>query len=319
MANAATPTAPKERKEVDINGEKVFENSREHHFLIQEFDLAKKYMFELATENLVRELPILEVIGTRSIPIKHQKFKPFQNIVFTSQIIWKGQRRVVRYYDGCDSIFADKQPKEKETIDQFVKQTRQRQFLEGKFGVNGDEKMLLFYMYICSWNAASDFRTRTADAIFVSIDTASKISFEVSKLDQIDKARDLAKNASESKMLIHSAYLGIPVTDYDSGNDLTPEEIRIEYRKAAIKDSAGFIESYGNKKIELKYYINKALEKGLINTSFNPNKAAWKNSNSEICDISGLRSTEGISEKLFEFSQLAEGEEFVIQLRALFD
>lgn len=95
--------------------------------------------------------------------------------------------------------------------------------------------------------------------------------------------------------------------------------MRIEYRKAAIRDSSGFIESYGNKKLEVKYYINKALETGLINTKFNPNKALWKSSNNEICDISGLRSTEGISEKLFEFSQLSEGEEFAIQLRALFD
>lgn len=319
MAQAATKPAPKEKVEIEISGEKVFEGSREHYFLIQEFDPAKKYMFELANENPVREFPIVEVIGLRSIPIRHQKFKPFQNIVFTSQIIWKGQRRIVRYYDGCDSIFVDKQPKDKETIEQFQKQTRQRAFLEGKFGVNGDERMLLLYMLISSWNAKSEFRTRAADAIFVSMDTAAKITAETSKLDEIDTARELAKNATETKMMIHAAYLGISTMDYDSGNDKTPEEIRIEYRKAAIRDSSGFIESYGNKKLELKYYIGKALEKGLINTKFNPNKALWTNSNSEICDISGLRSTEGISEKLFEFSQLSEGEEFAIQLRALFD
>ena len=58
--------------------------------------------------------------------------------------------------------------------------------------------------------------------------------------------------------------------------------------------------------------------KGLISNKFNPNKATWANSNNVICDISGLRSNEAIGEKLFEFSQLSEGEEFVIQLRALF-
>lgn len=319
MAQAATKPAPKDRVEIEVSGEKVFEGSKEHLFLAQEFDPFKKYMFELATENQVREMPILEMLGTRAIPIRHQKFKPFQNIVFTSQIIWKGQRRVTRYYDGCDTIFVDKQPKDKETIEQFQKQTRQRFFLEGKFGANGDERMLLLYMLICSWNAKSEFRTRAADAIFVSMDTAAKITSETSKLDEIDTARDLAKNASETKMMIHAAYLGISTMDYDSGNDMTPAEIRIEYRKAAIRDSSGFIESYGNKKLEIKYFINKAMEKGLINTKFNPNKAIWTNSNNEICDISGLRSTEGISEKLFEFSQLSEGEEFAIQLRALFD
>jgi hypothetical protein len=319
MAQAATKPAPKERVEIEINGEKVFENSKEHMFLIQEFDPNKKYMFELATENIMRELPIMEVIGLRAIPLKHQRFKPYLNIVLTSQIIWKGQRRIVRYYDGCDTIFGDKQPKEKETIDQYIKQTRQRVFLEGKFVALGDERMLLLYLLICSWNARSEFRTRAANEIFVSVDVVANLKFEMSKLDQIDHARDLAKEATEQKMLIHAAYLNIPTTDYDSGNDLTPEQIRLEYRKAAIRDSEGFIESYGNKKIEIKYYINKALEKNIINTRLNPNKAVWNNSGNVICDISGLRSNEGISEKLFEFSQLSEGEEFVIQLRALFD
>jgi hypothetical protein len=324
MAQAATKTAPKEKVEkveIELEGwnEKVFEGSKEHLALTQEFDPFKKYMFELANENPERELPVLEVIGTRSIPIRHQKYKPFLNIVFTSQIIWKGQRRILRYYDGCDTIFADKQPKEKETIDQFVKQTKRRDFLEGKFGANGDERMLLIYLNICSWNAKSEFRTRSADQIFVSLDVAQKVSLEASKLDEIDHARDLAKNATEMKMKIHASYLGIPMIDYDSGNELTQEEIRIAYRKAAIRDASGFIESYGNKKLEIKYFIDKALADGLINTKFNPNKALWAKSNSEICDISGLRSNEGISEKLFEFSQLSEGEEFAIQIRALYD
>lgn len=317
MANATTLVAPKKDELVEIEGHSVKKGSKEHIFLTTEFDADKKYMFELAEPNLERELPIIDVREKRPLP--HQKFKPYQNIVLTSQIVWNGSRVNIRYYDGCDSIFVSQQPKEKDVIDQFIKQTRVRAFLEGKFGANGDEKMLLRYMIICSWNGESEFRTRTANSIFKPLDKSRQALAEASRLDQIETALQYAKEASEPKMLIHSHYLGISKTDYDSGNDLTPKEIRTAYRQWAIKNSAEFIKSYGNKNIEVKYYIDKAVEKGLISNKFNPNKATWKDSNTVICDVSGLKSNEAISEKVFEFSQTEEGEEFKLQLTALFN
>lgn len=318
MANAtSTLVAPKKDEIVEIEGHSVKKDSKEHQFLLLDFDPDIKYMFELAEPNLERELPIIDVREKRPVP--HQKFKPYQNIVLTSQIVWNGSRVNIRYYDGCDSIFVSQQPKEKDVIDQFIKQTRVRAFLEGKFGANGDEKQLLRYLTICSWNGLSEFRTRSANSIFIPLDKGKQALAEASKLDQTETALSYAKEASETKMLIHANYLGIATVDSDSGNELTPKEIRIEYRKRALRDSAYFIESYGNKNIETKYYIDKALEKGLINNKFNPNKATWQKSNSVICDISGLKTNEAIAVKLFEFSSTEEGEEFKIQLAALFN
>lgn len=316
MADALTPSAPAKEKIIKVEGHEVKEGSKEHLLLTMTFDPDIKYMFELAEPNIEREMPIIDVREKRAVP--HQKFKPYLNIVFTSQIVWNGQRVNIRYYDGCDTIFVSQQPKEKDIIDQFIKQTRVRAFLEGKFGVNGDEKRLLQYLFICSWNGLSEFRTRSANAIFVPLDKGKQALAESNKLDQTEKALAYAKEASEAKMLMHSHYLGIPTTDYDSGNELTPEEIRTAYRKRALQDADKFIESYGNKNIETKYYIDKALEKGLINNKFNPNKATWGTSNTVICDISGLKSNEAIAEKLFEYSSTEEGEEFKIQLAALF-
>ena len=320
MAQAAI-TAPSKAKKITIMGEEVIEDSKEHLALAlaEEFDPLKKYMFQSANENIERELPIYELRGTRSYPIPHKKFKPYQNVIFTSQIIWNKTRRMIRYYAGCDTIFADKQPKDKDLIDQYKSQTEPLRLLEGKFGIMGVEKMQLLYCNICAWNARSPFRAQNADAIFVPINPDEQVSNELSRLDEIDNARDLAKNAPEKKMLIHAAYLGIPTTDWDSGNELTPAEIRVEYRKAAIRDAKNFTESYGNKKLEIKYYIDQALKDGLISNKSNPNKATWAKSNSEICDISGLKSPEAIADKLFEYSETPEGEEFVIQLKALYD
>lgn len=308
MANALVKDAP-EKKEKALTKEELV--------LSQNFDAGKKYMFELAAHNLEREFPVIDMRSKKPIP--HVKFPPYRNIVLTSQIVWNGSRRMIRYYDGCTSIFVDEQPKEKETIDQLIRQTIRRNFVDGKFGVFGDEKMLLLYMNICSWNAESEFRTRTADMVFIPSNKDKQALVESTKLDEQEEAMKLAKEASETKMMIHANYLGIPSVDYDSGNDLTTKEIRTAYRKKALTEPANFIESYGNKKIETRYYIDKALQTGLIHNKFNPNKATWSKSNTEICDISGLKSNEAIAEKLFEFSNLEEGEEFAVQLKALYN
>lgn len=299
--------------------EVVKKDSNEHIYLSKTYDVEKKYMFQLAQEIPEPEYPVVIVTGSKARVATHKRFSVYRNLTYTSQITWKGQRRGIRYYDGCDTIFIDKQPKDKDSIDQFIRQTRRRFFNEGKLGVYGDEKMLLLYMMMCSWNGDSPFKTRTANAIFISTDTDKIISAESNRLDKAEKALELAKKSSASKMKIHADYLGIATIDYDSGNDLTEKELRIEYRKRALEDPDGFIASYDNKSMEVKYLIDKALERGVINNKHNSNSATWGTNNTVICDISGLISMESIAQKIFEFSQTEEGAEFVIQLRAVIE
>lgn len=331
MADALAPDAPlkKERKarEPKKKEEKIISQgavkedrkpTKEELTLAQKFDPKKKYMFELAGQNLERELPVLSVLGRKTTKEPHLKFRPYNNIVFTSQIVWNGERRIIRYYDGCTSLFVDDQPKEPDTIKQLIKQTRRRVFLEGKFGCFGDERMLILYLTICSWNVESEFRTRTASEVFRPSNPDRLATEESNKMDAIEKALGLAREAGVLKMKVHAAYLGIPEMDYDSGNELTEKEIRTLYRKSAANDPIKFIESYGNKAIEIKYFIDKALREGTISNKGNANKAVWKGSGTVICDISGLKSHVAIADRLFEFSQEEDGEEFEIQLKALY-
>lgn len=290
---------------------------KEEAFLAQEFDPQKKYMFELAEKNLPREKPVIDMHTMRAAPPK--PYIPYRNIVLASMIIWKGQREMIRYYDGCDTIFAKDQPKDKDVIAQFQAQTLKRQFIDGKFGCYGDERMLLLFLLACSFNGKSDFRTRSADVVYIPTDAAAKAVAEEERLNQIEQALELAKNATEAKMMIHADYLGIPLEDFDSGNPLSKKEIRTAYRLEASRDAKRFIESYGNKALETKYYIKKALVAGLIDTHTNANKALWKSSSREICDISGLKNFDAILERLLEFSLLEDGEEFKIQVMALYN
>jgi hypothetical protein len=314
MANATT-LAPLKKEFIEVEGLKVIKDSNEHRALLQEFDPLKKYVFQLAAENMHTEKPVIDAKTQRPLP--HKRFKPLQNLIMTSQIVWNNGRIGIRYYDGCESIFVSQQPKEKDVIDQLIQSTRRRNFIEGKLVVDGYEKMLLLYLSICSWNSESNFKTTTSSAIFTPQNSDKLATAESDKLDMIEEAMTYAREATLTKMLIHSAFLGIPNTDYDSGNELTEKEIRTEYRKAASKNPKLFIESYGNKTLEVKYYIEKALVSGVISNKFNPNKATWGKGNTVICDISGLKSNDAIAQRLFEFSQTELGEEFAVQLKAL--
>ena len=317
MANA--PTLEKEPAPLKKEAKQTLEQEyldRVKNPLNNFYDPSKTYVYQLSQRNQEREQPIIDARTNR--PSGHQEFKPFHNIVFTSQIIWGGQRRMMRYYDGCTTPFVDEQPQDKETIELLIQQTQPRAFLNGKFGDTGDNKWLLFYMDVCSWNTGSPFRTKTASQVFFSKNSDASLLKKATKIDQLEEAMKLAKEATDVKMKIHSNYLGLPFTDYDSGNDLSEKELRLQYRDAAVNEPTKFIESYGNKSIEIKYYINKALTDGTIANSHNPNKATWGTNHSEICDISGLKGHDAISDRLYSFSQTEQGEEFLIQLKALY-
>jgi len=313
MADATTAPLKKEKSSQE---EKVL--SKEDIALNQEFDPNKVYVFELANEVVERELPVYEIQGKRQYAMKPRKHNLYQNLVMSSQVSWNNRRRNLRYYDGCTTIFGDEQSEKREDIETYMKQTRRREFLDGKLAIRGDERMLLLYMMICSWNKDSPFKTRNSNTVFFCVNADETLAAEADIIDQQEKALEYARTVGEVKMLIHAAYLGVPKTDYDSGNELTPAQIRVLYRKKALERPKEFLDSFGNKKIELKYYIDKALEDGKISNKDNPNKATWK-SGREITDISGLKSYDAIADRLFEFSQTSDGEEFAVQLKALFN
>ena len=256
-------------------------------------------------------------------PIDTAEYKPYQNILLESAIIWDGSdgrpkgRRQIRYYDGCESIFVDEQPKDKETITAFQSATRQIHLQYGYVKVYGYETMLKYYMDICSYNANSPYRVPNAEAIFESVLT-EKINEEIeNQLDVLDEAMALAKSASDDKMIIHAKYLGVSFYDDISGNELPLKFVRINYRKNAQLNPKNFVETYNDTTIENKYLISTAIENGVINTTLVNGKALWGNGSGEICEIGSFTSNEGITQKILEYSQLKVGENFISQLKAV--
>jgi hypothetical protein len=70
------------------------------------------------------------------------------------------------------------------------------------------------------------------------------------------------------------------------------------------------VKTFNDESLELQAWIEKSLESGNINTSLIPNRAVWKPTKVEICDISGLRTDDSILNKLIEYAKSEDGEAF---------
>jgi hypothetical protein len=289
-------------------------------------DINTKFMYVLHQKNEKRGKIYDEAGNPRGEP----EYKPRRNLLLRSSILWPGGidpfsgkqrakgKHIIRYYDGCTTLFIDDQPKDKETIDQLVSNTREMVFQNGYLSVYGYETLLKNYMDWCSYNVDSPYRVPTVEIIFMLLDSEKSAKMEAEQLELVEQAMELSKKATEKKMLVHAKYLGIPFEDMKSGNQLSPSAIRTAYRKYAMDNPSGFIYSYNDKSIQTATYIQTALETGVISTTLFPNKAVWSDSKAEICDISGIKSQDGIINRLIEFSQTQEGGSFDDQLRALY-
>lgn len=288
-------------------------------------DINTRYGYVLAQKNT----PIGKVFDENGNKRGEPIYKPYMNLIFRSSIIWPGGKDpfskierprgkyILRYYDGCTTLFADDQPKDKATLDIFINSTRGLVFSNGHLFVFGYDVMLKIYMDWCSYNEDSPYRVPSVTIKFKNINTEKQMAKEAQILELEDKARDLAKNAEVNKMKIHAKYLGIAFEDETTMQELSIGAIRTSYRQFAKNSPKYFIDSYNDKTIEVSTWIKDALYTGKISTTIISNSAVWAKGNSVICDISGLKAQHLIVEKLVEFSQMDIGADFMAQLKMI--
>jgi len=289
-------------------------------------DINRKYVYVLAMKNEPRG----RVFTEDGRPIKDPEYPPRRNLLLRSSIVWPGGndpftegkvrkkgKYLIRFYDGCSTLFVDDQPRDKESIDQLVKSTRELYFINGYLEVYGYDTMLKAYMDMASWNGESPFRIATAQGIYQMLDVEKSLLEEDARIDRIELAMKYAKEAPEKKMRVHARFLNIADVDLKTSFPLSEKALRADYRKEAMRDHENFIKTYNDKTIQLRSWIEKSLDNGEISTSLIPNKAVWKAKGVEICDISGLTSREGILNRLIEVTQTEAGIEFVDILKAI--
>lgn len=304
--------------------------------LIDEIDVLAKYTYVLAIKNQVRG----RVYDEKGNPRPDPEYPSRRNVLLRSSIVWpadptseenprqgmkdpwsgkvrKPGRHLIRYYDGCTTLFVDDQPREKDTLDQLINSTRELFFIDGYLAIQGYDTMLKTYLDWSSWNEGSKFRVGAVQPIFKLLDAEKERKIESEELDEMELAMKRAKEAKDDHMIIHSKFLDVASVDYKTGNTLSNTALRTEYRKAAKADPALFNRTYNDKSMHVTYWIDTALKSGQITTNKIPNRAVWAQKGVVICDISGLQSSEAILNKLIEFAQQPEGAEFKKHLEAL--
>lgn len=291
-------------------------------------DINRKYVYVLARKNEPRG----RVFTEDGRPLKDPDYPPRRNLLLRSSIVWPGGadpfvegktrkkgKYLIRFYDGCSTLFVDDQPKEKESLDQLTKSTRELYFINGYLEVYGYDTMLKAYVDMCSWNGESIFRVGSVSAVFQMLDAEKVLLEESDKMDRMELAMKYAKEAPEKKMRVHAKFLNIAEVDLKSGYPLSEKALRADYRKEAMRDHENFIKTFNDKTIQFRSWIEKSLGNGEISTTLIPNKAVWSKKGVEICDLSGITSKEGILNKLIEYSQTSEGGEFSDMLRTMND
>lgn len=293
---------------------------------LPESDIYTKYAYVLAEKNAVRGKIYDENGNSRG----EQEYKPFLNVLLSSSVIWPGGtdpfskkersrgRYQFRFYDGCSTLFVDDQPKDKETIDQFVSGTRSVEFNHGFLYVYGYDNMLKTYLDWCSYNENSPYRVPSSTVKFKNVDNKKEMEAKADILEMEDTARDLAKNAPLKKMRIHCKFLNIQMEDEITSNTLSEKEIRTFYREYAKNNAAHFIKTYKDEALEIKTWVRDAVNSGKINTSLVPNSAVWSASNAIICSVGNIKDNSLIIEKLSEFAQMDIGGDFMEQLRGIY-
>lgn len=292
-----------------------------------DIDVSAKYTYVLAFKNDARG----RVFDENGRPRGDVEYPARRNVLLRSSIVWPANtidpfnptkprtagRHLIRYYDGCTTIFADDQPREKETIDQLMRSTRDLFFINGYLDIYGYDRMLKIFMDWCSWNELSPYRVNRIDPVFKMLDPEKSREETAASIDDVEKALKLAKEADDKKMLIHARFLDVPTIDFVTGAVLSPKSLRAEYRNAAMKNTKRFLATYNDESMSFKYWIEKAIEQGELSTTKIANRASWAKKGIVICDISGLVSQEVILNKLIEHAKT--NEEFAEQLKALYN
>jgi len=293
---------------------------------LEQIEVDTRHCYVLAAKNEHRGM----VFDDKNRPRPDNEYPRQRNVLMRSSIIWpkdakdpfvadkirtKG-RYLIRYYDGCSTLFVDDQPKDKEHIEQLARSTREQYFINGYWYVNDYDTMLKTYADWCSWNENSPYRVPSIDPIFKLLDIETEKKAEAEDLDAMEKALELAKKADKKKMLVHAKFLDVPTIHYITSQPLSEASVRTEYRKAAQSNPKHFIKTYNDKTLSVRFWIEKLLENGEISTTVVPNNAAWSKKGVVICDISGLKDKQLILNKLIEFSQTDEGKEFSEHLKS---
>lgn len=217
--------------------------------------------------------------------------------------------RMIRFLPGFGSIFVDEQEKGGREIPDSVLNNPNSRFeiIDGLIKVRPHEKTKIQFLDYCNRNVDSPYRTGKIQGIFEKYSEEKAVQKKSENLSRQREAIGKAFKADERQIAFHAKYLGIALLDYVDGATRTFEAVKTDYEQFALDDPETFLNTFDDSDIRLRYYIEIAIEDGVINLKSKNNWAVWGATKEDICEIpSGTTATDA----LFNFSALKAGEHF---------
>lgn len=251
-------------------------------------------------------------------------YPPYHRFPNTDVITWNWGtekepdwgERAIRWLPGEQSIFIDEQEKNGREIPESKINNPGNRFeiLEGEIKVRTHEKTKQQFLDLCNRNEESPNRTGRTTPIFVRYTEEKVVQLRAEKLEKQQDALEKAFAASDAQVVFHARYLGIPTLDGTTGATRTEKAIKTDYRQKAMDDPEGFIKTYDDEDLKVKFYIERAIEDNVISLTLFPGKVVWTGSKEEICDVQ-----EGSTpiDSIFNFGQLRAGEKMIEKLKEL--
>jgi hypothetical protein len=190
--------------------------------------------------------------------------------------------RKIRYLDGFKSIFVDEQ-EENGVIDNT--RNPEIKFQQGHLNVPSWNKCLIQFLKLNNQCEQQTNKLNQVNNLYRLLDFANNDESVVELGKKKDRAYDLARSATETDMIPHAKFLGIPFVHSSTGEEREIDAIREDYKAKALENPDKFLLYANNPKVKIRFIVEKALEQGVITTGLVRGQMHWTLSKQMICEI----------------------------------
>ena len=238
--------------------------------------LLKKYasMADYKREEYEDKIFLFQLIKRKSNPSfsksdGKQIFYPTRSaLLLIDQIYDKDakKRREIKYAEGIQTIFVDKQNKD---ID-IPKRAHKAVFMEGIFTVSGEYPELVKFMMRSNFNQTNPERDSKKLAIYSFVDKGKQFREVMEKDKTEQEAISWCYSAPFKDLLGYGrVLLGPDIEQMDSA------EVRFNMKSIASKNPKSFMTNLKSPLVKRKQHVYEAIDRGILTINTNTNSIAW--------------------------------------------
>jgi hypothetical protein len=221
------------------------------------------------------------------------------------------KERSIRYLEGVNTIFVDEQ---KDIPAARLTQGRPKILFEaGTLRVPAIKKTFIEFMTKNEMNDGVTNRLSERPPVYTVINNDKRDEDKIKLQEDRMAAMELAFKADTSELIPHAKYLGVAFEN-EYGLEKALNSIRMDYVDKADKDPSQFLKTYNNPIVKAKYYVDLAINRGLLTTGLIKGQAHWGATKGLI---TSLPIEQDPSEYLANYCFKDEGKAFYERLKEL--